>query len=168
MGVWQLLLIGVVMLLGLAGVLVPVVPGPWFVWAAMLWWALHMQTGLAWGLLVGATALLLVTQAIVWHLPPRRIRGVGVTRRMAAFAGLGALFGFFLLPVVGGVLGYLGGIYTCERIRLGGHGQAVASTRTVMRAVGTSVLVELMACLLIVGAWMGAAIWGGPPAPAPA
>jgi len=30
----------------------------------------------------------------------------------------------------------------------------------VMRAAGTSVLVELFACLLIVGAWAGAVIWG--------
>ncbi len=37
--------------------------------------------------------------------------------------------------------------------RLGTHGEAVASVRAVMRAVGTSVLVELMACLTVVAAW---------------
>lgn len=29
-----------------------------------------------------------------------------------------------------------------------------------MRAVGTSVLVELFACLLVMGAWMGAVLAG--------
>ncbi|MFF3325582.1 DUF456 domain-containing protein [Streptomyces sp. NPDC002889] len=160
MGEWQLLMVGGVMLLGLLGVLVPGVPGPWLVWAAMLWWSLHVKTGLAWVLLVGSTGLLLLTQAVVWLLPPRRLRGVGITRRMAAFAGAGALLGFFLIPVVGAVLGFIGGIYGSERMRLGGHGPAMAATRAVMRAGGASVLVELLACLLVVGAWMGAAIRG--------
>jgi uncharacterized protein YqgC (DUF456 family) len=160
MGAWQLLLVGLVMLLGLFGVLVPGVPGAWLVWAAVMWWSLHVQTGMAWWLLVGATALLLVTQVVVWQLPARRLRGVGVTRRMVAYAGVGALAGFVLLPVVGAVPGYVGGIYLCERLRLGGHGPAMTSTRAVMRAVGTSVLVELFACLLVVGAWMGAVLAG--------
>ncbi|QIP83959.1 DUF456 family protein [Streptomyces sp. Tu 2975] len=160
MGVWQLLMVGGVMLLGLLGVIVPGVPGPWLVWAAMLWWSLHVQTGPAWFLLVGATAVLLVIQVIVWLLPNRRLRGLGISRRMAASAGLGALAGFFLLPVIGAVPGFVGGIYGSERLRLGGHGPAMASTRAVMRAAGTSVLVELMGCLLVVGAWVGAVLSG--------
>jgi uncharacterized protein YqgC (DUF456 family) len=154
-------MVGGVMLLGLLGVIVPGVPGPWLVWAAMLWWSLHVQTGLAWFLLVGATAVLLIIQVIVWLLPGRRLRGLGITPRMAASAGLGAVAGFFLLPVIGAVPGFVGGIYGSERLRLGGHGPAMASTRAVMRAAGTSVLVELMGCLLVVGAWVGAVLAGG-------
>ncbi|MER6999069.1 DUF456 domain-containing protein [Streptomyces sp. NPDC000410] len=160
MGAWQLLLAGTVMLLGLCGVLVPGVPGTWLVWSGVLWWAVQARTALAWWLLVGSTAVLLVNQAVVWQLGPRRMRGVGITPRMAAFAGLGALVGFALLPVVGAVVGFVGGVYGCERLRLGGHGEAVTSTRTVMRAAGTSVLVELFGCLLVVGAWLGAVVWG--------
>ncbi|MCX4584876.1 DUF456 domain-containing protein [Streptomyces sp. NBC_01481] len=158
MGVWQLLLVGLVMLLGLLGVLVPGVPGRWLVWASVMWWSLHEKTGTAWALLVGATVVLLVDQVLVWLLPPRRLRGVGVTRRMVVSAGVGALIGFFLIPVVGAIPGFIGGIYGSERLRLGGHGPAAASTRTVMRAVGTSVLVELFACLLVMGAWLGAVL----------
>lgn len=148
------------MLLGLFGVLLPGVPGSWLVWAAVAWWSLHEKSALAWWVLVGSTAVLLLTQVVVWQLPARRLRGVGITRRMVAYAGVGALLGFVLLPVIGAVPGYIGGIYLSERLRLGGHGPAMTSTRTVMRAVGGSVLVELFACLLIVGAWMGAALGG--------
>ncbi|MGW1881433.1 DUF456 domain-containing protein [Streptomyces sp. NPDC001970] len=160
MSAWQLFLVGMVMLLGLVGVLVPGVPGTWLVWSGVLWWSLHAQTNLAWWILVGATALLLVDQVVVWQLGPRRMRGAGITPRMALFAGLGALAGFVLLPVVGTVVGFVGGVYVSERLRLGGHGEAVTSTRTVMRAAGTSVLVELLGCLLVVGAWVGAVAGG--------
>ncbi|MEU7604897.1 DUF456 domain-containing protein [Streptomyces sp. NPDC040724] len=152
----QLLLVGLVLLLGVLGVLVPGVPGTWLVWAGLLWWALHVRSALAWSLLVSATALLLVVQVVKWQLPPRRVRGLGVTPRMAVFAGAGAVLGFVLIPVLGAVPGFVGGVYLCERLRLGTHGEAWASVRAVMRAVGTSVLVELFACLLVVGAWVGA------------
>lgn len=160
MGVWELLLVGVVLLLGLCGVLVPGVPGAWLVWAAVLWWALQSTTGIAWGVLVGATLVLLAAQAVRWQLPPRRLRQSGATRRLAACAGAGALLGFFVVPVLGAVPGFVGGIYLAERLRLGGHGEAVTATRTALRAGGWSVLTELFACLLIAGAWLGAVIWG--------
>ncbi|MFD9728482.1 DUF456 domain-containing protein [Streptomyces sp. NPDC059072] len=154
----QLLLVGLVLLLGVVGVMVPGVPGTLLVWAGVMWWALHERSALAWALLVSATALLLVVQVVKRQLPPRRLRGVGVTRRMAVFAGAGALLGFVLVPVVGSIPGFVGGVYLCERLRLGTHGEAWASVRAVMRAVGTSVLVELFACLLVVGAWVGAVL----------
>ncbi|MFD6290114.1 DUF456 domain-containing protein [Streptomyces anthocyanicus] len=160
MGAWELLLVGVVLLLGLSGVLVPGAPGSWLVWAAVLWWAFEDPRALSWGVLVGATAVLLVVQVIRWWLPPRTLRASGATPRMAVYAGVGALLGFFLVPVLGAIPGCLGGIYLAERLRLGSHGDAMASVRGVMRQGGTSVLVELFACLLIAGAWLGAVIWG--------
>ncbi|MEU3741356.1 MULTISPECIES: DUF456 domain-containing protein [unclassified Streptomyces] len=160
MGAWELLLVGVVLLLGIGGVLVPGVPGPWLVWAAVLWWALQDPEPVAWWVLVGASVVLLVAQGVRWLLPPRRFRESGATRRTAVYAGAGALVGFCLVPVIGSLPGFVAGIYLGERLRLGGHGEAVTSTRTAMRAGGWSVLTELFACLLIAGAWLGAVIWG--------
>ncbi|WP_371526574.1 DUF456 domain-containing protein [Streptomyces sp. NBC_01283] len=160
MGAWELLLVGVVLLLGIGGVLVPGVPGPWLVWAAVLWWALQDPEPVAWWVLVGASVVLLVAQGVRWLLPPRRFRESGATRRTAVYAGAGALVGFCVVPVIGSLPGFVAGIYLGERLRLGGHGEAVTATRTAMRAGGWSVLTELFACLLIAGAWLGAVIWG--------
>ncbi|MEU3548915.1 DUF456 domain-containing protein [Streptomyces longwoodensis] len=160
MGAWELLLVGLVVLLGLCGVLLPGVPGSWLVWAAVLWWAMENPRPVSWGVLVGATLVLFVSQVVRWSLPPRRLQAAGATGRMAVFAGVGALLGFVLLPVLGAVPGSLGGIYLCERLRLGRHGEARAALRTVMRSGGTGVLVELFTCLLIAGAWLGAVLSG--------
>ncbi|MER5874698.1 DUF456 domain-containing protein [Streptomyces sp. NPDC001910] len=160
MGVWELLLVGVVILLGLAGVLVPGLPGSWLVWAAVLWWALSDPRPLSWAVLVGATVVLLLAQAVRFILPPRRLRESGATTRMAVYAGTGSLLGFVLVPVVGAIPGFLGGIYLCERLRLGGRGEAWTSVRTAMRSGGWSVLTEFFACLLILGGWLGAVIGG--------
>ncbi|GAA3506723.1 DUF456 domain-containing protein [Streptomyces prasinosporus] len=160
MGAWDLLLVGLVLLLGLYGVLLPGVPGSWLVWAAVLWWALEDPRPVAWWVLVGATVVLLLSQAVRWLLPPRRLRAGGAEGRMWAYAGWGSLLGFVLLPVLGAVPGFLAGIYLCERLRLGRRGEAVAALRTAMRSGGWSVLTELFACQLITAAWLGAVFWG--------
>ncbi|MFF2026783.1 DUF456 domain-containing protein [Streptomyces sp. NPDC058171] len=160
MGAWELLLVGVVLLIGLCGVMVPGVPGSWLVWAGVAWWAVQDTRTVAWGVLVGATVVLLVAQAVRWQLPPRRLRQNGTTRRMALCAGAGSLLGFFLVPVLGALLGFVGGVYLAERVRLGSHGEAAASTRNALRVGGWSVLVEWFACLLVIGAWWGVLVWG--------
>jgi uncharacterized protein len=160
MGVWELLLVGLVVLFGLCGVLVPGVPGSWLVWSAVLWWALKDPQPVAWGVLVGATAVLFVSQVVRWALPPRRLRTTGATPRLWEYAGAGAFLGFVLLPVLGAIPGFMAGIYVHERLRLGGHREALAALRTTMRSGGSSVLAELFTCLLIAGAWLGAVIWG--------
>ncbi|MCC3778510.1 hypothetical protein [Streptomyces sp. UNOB3_S3] len=73
MGTWQLLLVGLVMLLGLLGVVTPGVPGPLIVWSGTLWWSMAELSALAWAVLAGGTGLLLLDQAVVRLLPrPRR------------------------------------------------------------------------------------------------
>ncbi|GAU67114.1 hypothetical protein SSP35_04_01950 [Streptomyces sp. NBRC 110611] len=160
MNTWQLIAVGLVMLLGLIGVLVPGIPGPLIVWAGVLWWTLTEKSALAWVVLMGATAVLLLNQALKWLLPTRNLRAAGAPYRTLFLAGAAGIAGFFVIPVIGGPLGALGGLYLLERVRLGSHGDAWASTRTVMRAIGLSVLIELLACLLVVGTWVGAVITG--------
>ncbi|MFH8448602.1 DUF456 domain-containing protein [Streptomyces fungicidicus] len=160
MGAWDLLLAGLVLLLGLCGVLLPGVPGSWLVWAGVLWWALKDPRPVAWWVLVGATVLLLLSQAVRWALPSRRLRAAGHDGRTLAYAGCGSFLGFVLLPVAGAVPGFLAGVYVRERLRLGRRGEAAAATRTVMRSGGWSVLTELFACQLITAAWLGAVFWG--------
>lgn len=160
MSVWQLVAVGLVLLLGLVGVLAPGVPGQAIVWAGVLWWALTDMTPTAWGVLIGATALMLLNQALKPVLPPRRPGESGAPRRTLMLGGVAGIVGFFVVPVVGGVLGYVGAVFAAERLRLGSRGAAWTSVRAVMRATGYAVLVELFCCLLVAGALLGAVLWG--------
>lgn len=114
---------------------------------------------MAWGVLIGATALMLLNQALKPLLPPRRPGESGAPRRTLMIGGVAGIVGFFVVPVVGGVLGYVGAIFGAERLRLGSRGAGWASVRSVMRATGYAVLVELFCCLLVAGAWLGAVLW---------
>lgn len=160
MGTGQLVLDGLVLLFGLVGVVLPGVPGPLLVWAGVLWWAMTEKTAVAWALLAGATAVLLLNQVLRWLLPSRSLRGAGITRGTLLLAACTAAVGFVVVPVIGAAPGFLAGLYGAERVRLGARGPAWVSTRNALRAIGFAVLVELVICLLVASAWLAAVVFG--------
>lgn len=72
---------------------------------------------------------------------------------MLAGALLG-IVGFFVIPVAGLVIGFVAGVYAAERRRLGSRRSARSSTRSALRAVGLSILIELGGALLAAGVWL--------------
>jgi uncharacterized protein YqgC (DUF456 family) len=151
-----LVLVGIAILAGLLGVLLPVVPGLLLSWGAVLVWALVERTAAAWTVLAVATVLLAASQVVKYLVPGRRLRSAGVPWGTMAAGGVLAVVGFFLVPVVGAPIGFVGGIYLAERVRLRNHAAAWPSTVRALQAVGLSVLIELTAGLLIAGAWLAA------------
>jgi uncharacterized protein len=154
-----LVLVGVAILAGLVGVLLPVVPGLLLCWGAVLVWALVERTAAA-GTVLALSSLLLATSQVVKYLVPgRRLRSAGVPWGSVAAGGVLAVVGFFAIPVVGALAGFVGGVYGAERLRLRTHAAAWPSTVRALQAVGLSVLIELVAGLLIGTAWLAAVLF---------
>jgi len=66
--------------------------------------------------------------------------------------GLGVI-GFFVVPVVGLFLGFVLGVYLAELRRLGSR-EAWPSTLHSLRAVGLSIVIELLAALGATVVWV--------------
>jgi uncharacterized protein len=150
-------LVGLVIVVGLVGVVVPVLPGSVLVWAAILVWALATKTTLGWVVLTAATISVGVAQVVKYVIPDRRLRAGGVPRRSIVLGGLLGLVGFFVLPVIGLVVGFLAGVYLSERQRLREHDAAWRATILAAKAAGVSVLVELAGGLLAATVWLSVA-----------
>jgi uncharacterized protein YqgC (DUF456 family) len=155
-----LALVGLAILVGLLGVVVPILPGLLLCLAAVLVWALVEQTTLAWVVLATAAVLFVASQLAKVIVPSRRMKAAGVPRRSLVAGSAVAIPCFFLIPVVGALLGFVLGIYAAERHRLGTHQAAWRSTRHALKAVGLSILIELAAGLLIGAAWLAAVLLG--------
>jgi uncharacterized protein YqgC (DUF456 family) len=68
--------------------------------------------------------------------------------------GVLGLVGFFVVPVVGLVLGFILGVYLAEQIRLKDSRAAWQSTKAALKATGLSMLIELAAGLAILATFV--------------
>nr|WP_221634146.1 DUF456 domain-containing protein [Nocardioides luti] len=138
---------------GVVGILVPILPGSVLVLAGVLIWALDTGSATGWAVFGIAAALLVVGTVVKYAVPGRRLQGAGIPAS-TQWAGAGAaVVGFFVIPVVGLFLGFVVGVYAAERHRVGAAA-AWPSTKAALRAVGLSIVIELVAALLAVAAWV--------------
>jgi len=154
------LLVGLAILVGLAGVVVPVLPGLILVLAAILVWALERQDAVGWAVLAITAVLFAVGQVAKYLLPGRRLKDAGIPGGTTLAGVVLGVVGFFVVPVVGLPLGFVLGIYGAERLRLGSHSLAWPSTGHALRAAGWSMLIELATGLLMFSTWLLAVAFG--------
>jgi uncharacterized protein YqgC (DUF456 family) len=145
---------GLAILVGVLGVLIPVLPGLLLCWLGVLLWAILGDAGGGrWAVLGFATVIAVAGTVIKYLWPGRRLKSTGVPTSSLLAGGVLGLIGFFVIPVVGLVLGFVLGVWLAERVRLG-PGQAWASTKQALAAVGLSMLVEFTAALGVAAVWV--------------
>jgi len=149
-----LLLVGLAIGLGIVGVVVPVLPGGLLVWGAVVVWALNVQKAAGWVVLAVSTLAIGATQVLKYVVPARRLRDSGVSRASMAVGLVAGIAGFFVIPLVGLFLGFPLGIYLAEWYRFRSHRLASESTRTALKHVGLSILIELTGVLVAAAAWL--------------
>jgi uncharacterized protein YqgC (DUF456 family) len=151
------LLAGVAILVGLVGIVVPILPGSTLIVLSVLAWAAYTGTGTAWLVFTLATTLVVTGQIVKYVVPGRGLRTAGVPGRTIVLGGILGIVGFFVLPLVGLPLGFVLGVYLAELQRVGRQ-PAWPSTVSAVKAVGLSLLVELVAGLLAAASWLVGAL----------
>lgn len=146
-------LIAVVIAVGIVGIIVPVLPGSVLVLGAILVWAIAIGTPTGWVVFAVATTLLAAGTVVKYLVPGRRLKAAGVPNRTLVVGAVLAFVGFFVVPVVGLFIGFVLGVYLAERARVGAA-RAWPSTTAALRAVGFSILIELVAASLAAIAWV--------------
>jgi uncharacterized protein YqgC (DUF456 family) len=149
-------LVALAIAVGLAGVLVPVLPGSILVLAAMLVWAVDIGTATGWVVFGVAAAILVVGGVVKYLVPNRRLKVAGVPSSTQWIGAAAGIVGFFVIPVVGLFVGFVVGVYAAERHRVGT--EAWPSTKAALKAVGVSILIELGAGLAATFVWIGGVV----------
>ena len=152
------LLAGALVVLGLVGVVVPVLPGSLLIAAGVLVWALDAGTTAGWVALAAVVVLLVAGRVLSYGLAGRSLLVAGIPQRSLVLAGLAGLVGFFALPVVGLPVGVVAGLYAAERARLGPGSASWRSTVVGLKAVVIAIVVELAAGLAAAGCWVAAVV----------
>ncbi|TQM44321.1 hypothetical protein FB388_1686 [Pseudonocardia cypriaca] len=150
------MLAAVLVVVGIVGIALPILPGLVLVVAGVGVWAVGRADFVAWTVLGIVVAIVLVGSVVKYLVPGRRLRDSGVPGRTIAAGAVLGVVGFFVIPVVGLFIGFVLGIYLAELARLGGHEAAWPSTRRALAAVGWSIVIEMATGLLAAAVWVGA------------
>ena len=145
-------LVALVIAVGLVGVIVPVLPGSLLVLGAVLVWAVDIGSTTGWIVLAVATAFIALGNVVKYVVPGRRLRQNEIPNSTLLLGGILGVVGFFVIPVVGLLIGFVLGVYLAEVRRVGGR-DAGPATWHALKAVGLSMLIEFTACLLAAAAW---------------
>jgi uncharacterized protein YqgC (DUF456 family) len=149
---------GLLILVGLAGVVVPVIPGLLLVWAGVFVWFLADRDTAHLAVLVAVSVVLGLGTVVKYLVPGRRLREDGVPWGTLALGALLGVVGFFVIPVVGLVIGFVLGVYLGESMRVTDRAEAWRSTKRALWAVGLSILIELAAGLIATAIWASAVV----------
>ena len=148
---------GALIVLGLVGIVVPVIPGTLLIGAAMVAWAAITGGSIAWTAAGIAVILLGLGFVVKFAVPHRRLKDAGVPPSTIIVGAIVGVIGFFVIPVVGLFIGFIGGVWLAEARRLGAP-RAWPSTKAALMATGLSLLIELTSGLLAAAVFVGAAV----------
>ncbi len=154
MGTGGVILVALAIAVGIVGIVVPLLPGTLLVFGAIAVWALIENNVAGWVTLGVVVVLLGVSTLIKYLWPMRRMRAADVrTLSLVAGAVLG-IIGFFVIPVLGLVIGFVLGVYLTELANRHDQRLAWTSTKHAVKGVALSMGVELAGALLATVAWV--------------
>lgn len=138
---------------GIVGLLVPVLPGLALCLAGVLLWA-WTTGGPAWWFFAAAAAVAAIGWIVQYTVPGKRMAAAGVPGRVLLVGGVCGIVGFFVIPVVGLFVGFLVGVLLAELARTRTVAAAWTSTKHALKAVVTSIAIELTAAVVVALIWV--------------
>lgn len=148
------IVVAVVMVLGLMGVVLPVLPGLVLIWAAALFYGLMVGFGaVGWSVVALLTALAVAGMIKTVVIPRRAAVESGASGWAQLGAVVGGVVGFFVIPVFGLILGALAGLLAVEYVLKGNWDEALAAVRGTAKGFGLSVVIDLILGMVMIVAW---------------
>ncbi len=156
------ILCGLAIAVGVAGVIVPVLPGSILIGVSLLAWAIWGGAGtLGWVVFGIGIVFVISGMAASAVLTGRKLKQHGIPNRSVLIGVALGIVGMFVIPVVGLFVGFAAGLLVSEVLRTRNFGTALRSSGAALKATGIGILVELgLACAAastwVIGVWIDA------------
>ena len=146
--------IGLLMAIGLAGVIMPFLPGLPIIWGAALLYGFLTEFGtLGWTAMAAITLLGALGIAASYVIPERVGAASGASRSTRLFAGVTGLVGFFVIPIIGFPIGACAGVLLAQYRQTADLSEATRATVNVLKGFGVGMVAELGTALAMVLVW---------------
>ncbi|HSN37415.1 MAG TPA: DUF456 domain-containing protein [Arthrobacter sp.] len=157
------ILCGLAIVVGIAGTVIPVLPGSFLIGLSLLAWAIWGGAGTTGWVVFGFGMVFgLAGMAASAVLTGRKLKQHSIPNRSVVVGLVFGVVGMFIIPVVGLFIGFAGGLLLSELHRTRAIGTAAASSWAALKATGLGMIVEFgLACLAastwVIGLWISAA-----------
>lgn len=157
------ILCGLAILVGVAGTIIPVLPGSILIGLSLLAWAIWGGAGAAGWVVFGVgLVFVLAGMAASAVLTGRKLREHRIPSRSVVIGLVAGVAGMFVIPVVGLFVGFAAGLLLSELLRTRNFGMATTTSWAALKATGLGMLVEFgLACLAastwVIGLWVSVA-----------
>ncbi|WP_026549428.1 DUF456 domain-containing protein [Arthrobacter sp. Br18] len=153
------ILTAVLIAVGIAGVVVPILPGSILIIGALLLWAFSVGGATGWVVFGLGSALAVAGLVAGLVLTGRTLQRRRIPARSITIGLVLAVIGMFVIPVVGLFVGFAAGLFGSEYHRQRSFRPALASSGHALKAAGLGILAELGLALAagsiwIVGVWI--------------
>ena len=146
---------GVAIASALVGTVVPAFPGVIVAWIAIAIFGFMVGfTPFGVGAMIVISLLTVINYVIMVRIPKQEAEARGASKWSTMWGGVGALIGFFVVPVIGFVIGGVVGVYGSEYHRTSDTNQAWHATKGVLVGFGKSTAVQLIIGLTIAFIWL--------------
>jgi uncharacterized protein len=147
------IVLGLVMLVGLVGVFVPVLPGLLLVIGAAVVWAIDRGGATAWSVAAVMSAIGVAGIVASSVLPARRTSSAGAPPWVVVAGIVGLVIGFFAVPVIGALIGFPAGVFVAELVRHRHPAPAWRATWEALKSVGLGIAIQLGAGVAMIAIW---------------
>jgi uncharacterized protein YqgC (DUF456 family) len=147
------------MAVGLAGTVLPILPGIWLIWGSALASAVLVGEGSgAWVMVAVITVLAVGGTAAGIYVPQRRASAIGVPWWGQVIAAVLSVVGLFAIPIVGAPIGFTVGIVASSLVQTRDVRAAWTATLSSLRSMLVASGVQFAAGVAMVLAWV---VWLG-------
>ncbi len=150
--VWTIVC-GLAILVGATGIIIPVLPGSTLIAISLLAWALAVGTTTGWVVFGVGVAFVAAGMASSAVLTGRAMKKRSIPGRSVVVGLLLGIVGFFVIPVVGLLVGFAVGLFASELLRQKDAKAAVSSSVAALKATGLGILAEFGFAALAAGTW---------------
>lgn len=150
--IWTIIC-GLAIAVGAAGIIIPVLPGSILIAVSLFVWALVLGSPLGW--VIFSIGLLFVAAGMVSSavLTGRVMKERSIPGRSVVIGVVLGVVGFFTIPVVGLLVGFVLGLFLSELARKKEVGPAISSSLAALNAMGLGILAEFGFAAMAAGTW---------------
>lgn len=148
------IIVGILLIIGALGTIIPILPGSILTIASLLGWAFVIGGTVGWTIFAIGALLCALGVSASTILTGTRLKRRCIPNSSILIGAAVGVIGMFVIPVIGLFIGFAIGLYASEWNRLRDAREALSASIAVAKSVGLGMLIEFFCACLAIAVWI--------------